>query len=130
MLYTLMGLCVRLFGIYLLIILCSNGTSHAALVKSSFMVSLMLFPMTFGTATAFAGDSPPWAQFFADRSCDYLRQGHSDVRSGELGAQDVLNSQHAAGFVAAYQGPRDAFEATVSEALITTCPDDLENANQ
>ena len=68
------------------------------------MVSLILFPMTFRTATAFARDLHPWAQFFADRSCHYLRQGHSDVRSGELGAQDVLNSQYAAGFVAAYQG--------------------------
>jgi len=119
-----------LFGIYLLIILCSNGADHAAFVKFSFMVSLILFPMTFGLTIAFAGDLPPWAQFLADRSCDYLRLGHSDVRSGELGAQDVLNSQYAAGFVAAYQGTRDAFEATVSEALITTCPDDLENANQ
>ena len=45
-------------------------------------------------------------------------------------ASDVLNSQYAAGFVAAYQGLRDAFEATVSEALITTHPDDLDNANE
>lgn len=66
-----------------------------------------------------------WADYSAERTCHYIRQGYAPRKAGELGAYDTLKTSFGPAAMRAYDNGTMRGELQV--ALLRACPSTLLN---